>query len=280
MPKFDTPQPVSVTIDRIVGDVRIVAGDRSDTDVEVRPKRSGRPADIRAAENTQVEYRDGRLLVKGPRLHTMIGRVPSIAVTIELPAGSHVEGDSDLGDFIAEGRLGDCRFKTAMGHIRLGEVGSLDAETAMGDVTVGSVAGDADISTASGEVRIDRIGGTAKVKNSNGANRLGEVGGDLLVRTANGDISVDSPRSSVIAKTANGDVRVGEVTRGRVVLETAAGGIHVGVNRGTAAWLDIGTQYGVVRNDLDPSDAPGQSEASVDVRARTSFGDIVISRSA
>jgi hypothetical protein len=279
MPEFETPQPISVTIERIVGDVRIVAGDRSDTKVDVRPKRAGKPADVRAAENTQVEYEGGRLLVKGPKLHTMIGRVPSVEVTVELPSGSHVDGDSDMGDFIAEGRLGDCRFFTAMGHIRLGDVTTLEARTAMGDVTVGLVAGDADIHTGSGEVRIGGIEGRARIKNSNGANRLGEVRGDLLVRTANGDISVDNPRGSVTAKTANGDVRVGEATSGTVVLETAAGEIQVGVRRGTAAWLDVSTQYGMVRNELEPSDPPKQSEAAVDVRARTSYGDIVISRS-
>ena len=278
MPKFDTPQHISVTIARIVGDVRIVAGDRPDTAVDVQPKRAGRPADVRAAENTQVEYAGGRLLVKGPKLHTMIGRVPSIEVTIELPAGSHMDGDSDMGDFTADGRLGDCRFKSAMGHIRLGDVSSLDARTGMGDVTVGVVAGDADIHTGSGEVRIGRIEGTARIKNSNGANRLGEVRGDLLVRTANGDISVDNPRSSVTAKTACGDVRVGEVTSGTVVLETAAGEIQVGVRQGTAAWLDVSTGYGMVRNELEPSDAPKQSESAVDVRARTAYGDVVINR--
>lgn len=280
MPRFDTPQPISVTVDRIVGDVRIVAGDRLTTAVDVRPKRAGKPADVRAAENTQVEYAGGRLLVKGPKLHTMIGRVPSIEVTIELPAGSNIDGDSDMGNFTADGRLGNCRLRCALGHIRLGDVSSLEARTAMGDVTVGVVAGEADIHTGSGEVRIGRIEGTARIRNSNGANRLGEVVGDLLVRTANGDISVDHPLASVTAKTAKGDVRVDEATSGTMVLETACGGIQVGIRQGTAAWLDVSTEFGVVRNDLEPSDAPKSSEAAVDVRARTSYGDIVISRSA
>ena len=37
MPTFDTPEPISVSLELGVGDIRIVAGDRTDTVVEVRP---------------------------------------------------------------------------------------------------------------------------------------------------------------------------------------------------------------------------------------------------
>ena len=37
MPTFDTPEPITVTLELGVGDVRITASDRADTVVEVRP---------------------------------------------------------------------------------------------------------------------------------------------------------------------------------------------------------------------------------------------------
>ena len=37
MPTFDTPEPIAVTLDVGVGDIRVVAGDRTDTIVDVRP---------------------------------------------------------------------------------------------------------------------------------------------------------------------------------------------------------------------------------------------------
>ena len=40
MPTFDTPEPISVTVELSVGDHRIVAGDRTDNVVEVRPTNS------------------------------------------------------------------------------------------------------------------------------------------------------------------------------------------------------------------------------------------------
>ena len=95
------------------------------------------------------------------------------------------------------------------------------------------------------------------IKNSNGDTWVGEVTGDLRVNAANGDISVDHADAGVTASTANGDVRVGEVVRGSATLETGFGEIEVGIREGTAAWLDVHTQFGRVHNDLDASDGPG-----------------------
>ena len=56
MPTFDTPEPISATIDVAVGDVRITASDRADTVVEVRPSDASNDEDVKAAEQTRVEY--------------------------------------------------------------------------------------------------------------------------------------------------------------------------------------------------------------------------------
>ena len=82
-----------------------------------------------------------------------------------------------------------------------------------------------------------------------------------------------------MAKTANGNIRIGEVVNGAIVIETAAGELEVGIREGTAAWLDVSSKYGRVRNSLDQTDSPEQSQATVEVRARTSYGDITIHRS-
>ena len=56
MRTFDTPEPISVTVELGVGDLRIVASDRTDTMVEVRPSDAAKKADVTAAEQTRVEY--------------------------------------------------------------------------------------------------------------------------------------------------------------------------------------------------------------------------------
>src|SRR5689334_4645032 len=67
VPVFATPEPIIVNVEVGGGDVRLIAGDRTDTSVEVRPGNRTRSADVRAAEMTRVEYANGRLRVKGPK---------------------------------------------------------------------------------------------------------------------------------------------------------------------------------------------------------------------
>src|SRR5579859_7898408 len=67
MPTFDTPEPISAVVELAVGDASITASDRTDTIVQVRPSDGSNDADVRAAEQTRVEYAAGRLLVKAPK---------------------------------------------------------------------------------------------------------------------------------------------------------------------------------------------------------------------
>jgi hypothetical protein len=281
MPDFDTPVPISVAIELAVGDVRLSASDRADTVVHVRPADESHEPDIRAAEQTRVEYAAGRLLVAGPKSRGLglFGKPGSVDVAIELPAGSHLHADTGVAGFHATGRLGECRVKTGVGDLDFGETGALGLSTGAGAITVDRVDGPAEVSTGSGRVRLGGIAGSAVVKNSNGDVRIGEVAADLRVSTANGDIAVDRAGAGVTARSARGDVRIGELQRGSVSLKTGFGEIEIGVHDGTAARLDVSTQFGHVRNLMDAASSPGPSDEIAEVRARTSYGDIVIRHS-
>jgi DUF4097 and DUF4098 domain-containing protein YvlB len=281
MPDFETPEPITVTVVLSVGDLRIIASDRRDTVVVVRPGDKSKESDVNAAEQTRVEFAQGRLLIKAPkgwRHLSPFGGDGSIDVSIELPAGSRIEGEAAVGDFNGDGRLGECTFSTSVGNISLSETGPLKVSTSVGNVTVDRVAGRGEVN-ASGQVRIREIDGPAVIKNLNGATWIGEVRGDLRCGAANGDITVDRALGAVAAKTANGAVRIGEVVRGSVELRTAYGELEIGIGEGTAALLDVRSQFGNVRSSLTASDGPQASDKTVEVHARTSFGDIVIRRS-
>ena len=281
MPTYDTPEPIVATIESVAGHVWISASDRTDTVIDVRPANESEEVDVRAAEQTRVEYANGHLLVKAPKskIRSLFGRPASIDVTVELPSDSRVDAKASA-NVQSEGRLGECSFETAAGSIRLGQTGRLKLRTAAGDVSVARSVGHTDVTTSSGKIWIGGIDGTAVVKTSNGDIALGEVTGDVRLNTANGDITVERALATVGAKTAYGNVRIGEVVRGSVVLDTGFGELELGVREGTAAWLDVSSKFGSVRSDLAAADAPGPSDETVDVRARTGFGDIVIRRSA
>jgi hypothetical protein len=281
MPIFDTPEPISVTVELGVGDIRIVATDRIDTIVEVRPGDSGKKGDVTAAQQTRVEYASGRLLIKAPkgwRQYSFRGGGESIAVQIELPAGSQLRGEAGVGALHCTGRLGECHFKAGVGDIQVAETGPARLKTGAGDITVEHAVGDAELTTGSGAVRIESLDGTAVVKNSNGDTWIGEITGDLRVNAANGKIVVDQAQAAVAAKTANGDVRLRDVTRGAVVAQTAFGKVDIGIRDGVAAWLDLDTGFGTVHTDLDSAERPAAGEEAVEVRARSAFGDITIRR--
>ena len=281
MTTFDTPDPITVDLEVGVGDVRIEAADRADTTVEVRPSDPAKPADVRAAEQTRVEYANGHLTVKGPSgwRQWVSNRGDSIDVAISLPAGSRLQAEVGVAALRATGRLGECRAKVGVGDISLEEVGALNLKTGAGDVTVDRVAGRAEVVTGSGGVRIGRIEGTAWVKNSNGDTWIGEAGGDARASTASGTITIDRAGAGVVAKSAHGRVHLGEVAHGTAVAESALGDLEIGVRDGVPAWLDLHTKFGRVRNELDASERPASGEDSVEVRAHTSMGDIVIHRS-
>ena len=86
---------------------------RTDTVVDVAPSDASNDEDRQAAEQTRVEYDDGQLLVKAPKLRSGLSRSSggSIDVTIELPAGSHLHGPP-AGRLPCDGPLGECRIKT------------------------------------------------------------------------------------------------------------------------------------------------------------------------
>jgi DUF4097 and DUF4098 domain-containing protein YvlB len=282
MNTFETPQPIAVTLELAVGDIHIEASDRTDTVVDIRPSDSSKKSDVIAARDTRVEYASGRLLIRTPknwRQYTFWSGRESVDVHIEIPSGSQVNGETAVGSLRATGRLGDCTFTTSAGDIAISRAGALRLKTSVGDVTIEEAIGRAEVTTRSGAVRIDSIDGAGVVKNSNGNTWVGHVTGDLRATSANGNIAVDQARAGVVAKTANGNVRLDEVTRGAIVAETSQGRVEIGVVEGVAAWLDVKTQYGLVTNNLDSVAQPGTGDETVEVRARTAFGDITISRS-
>ncbi len=56
------------------------------------------------------------------------------------------------------------------------------------------------------------------------------------------------------------------------------GNIDVGIVEGVPAWLDLSTRFGTVDNALDAGDEPPAGQDAVDLRVRTSMGDITIRR--
>ncbi|MFD3540263.1 DUF4097 domain-containing protein [Streptomyces sp. NPDC058662] len=277
MPTFDTPEPISTTARVDAGSIRFSAADRSDTVVAVVPRDPKKDLDVRTAEQTEVTYAGGVLTVRTPKAN-LFGRTGTVDVTVELPTGSRVDMTGAWAQVLGEGRLGQVRVKTSSGDVRLDTTGPLRLTASHGSITVDRVEGAAEISTSSGSLRVGFVDGSAVLKNSHGTTTVGAATGDLRVSGANGDIDIARAEASVTATTAHGTLRVAEVARGTVQLETSYGAIEIGIREGTAAWLDVNSDHGQVRNTLSASTAPEETDDTVEVRARTRHGNIDVRR--
>ncbi|MEU6576595.1 DUF4097 family beta strand repeat-containing protein [Streptomyces sp. NPDC046805] len=189
MQKFDTPAPVSVVLDIPAGRVQFIAADRADTRVEVLPANPSKIRDVKAAEQIDVAYADGILRIRTPEpRNQLFGPSGALEVTVQLPAGSRVEGKAAGTELRGVGRLGDVAFEGAYCRIKLDETASLRLTATDGDVEVGRLGGPAEISTPRGDIQIAEA-----------------VRGTVVLRTQSGDITVAAAHGVSAALDAGTD---------------------------------------------------------------------------
>lgn len=261
MPTFATPEPIAVSIETRNGSIRLVATDRADTVVQVRPRDASRGADVSAAEQTRVDFRDGKLVVSGARRASALLRDGAVDIDIALPARSRLHASLGSADLRAEGEFGDVRVASASGNTDVDSVtGKLKAATASGSIAVRAVSGAASIATASGDATV------------------GDLDGDLKFKGASGSLAVDRLSGYVKSRTASGSVDVAAAVRGGVSAHTSSGEVTLGVAGGTAVRLDIVSGSGVVSSELDRSDGPQEGDEKFALTVRSGSGDVSIHR--
>ncbi|MEU6279073.1 DUF4097 family beta strand repeat-containing protein [Streptomyces sp. NPDC047028] len=194
MPKFDTPAPVFVVLAVNAGRVQFIAADRPDTTVEVLPANASKGRDVKAAGEIGVAFEDGVLRITAPEAekNQLFGPSGSVEVTVQLPAGSRVEGTAAAAELRGVGRLGDVTFDGAYRHIKVDEAASLRLTAVDGDVEIGRLAGSAEISTARGDISVAEA-----------------AAGTVVLTTQSGDISVTAAHgvsASLDAGTSYGRV--------------------------------------------------------------------------
>ncbi|MBD0669715.1 DUF4097 family beta strand repeat-containing protein [Streptomyces sp. CBMA156] len=178
MQTFDTPAAITAVLDVPGGRVQLIAAERTDTTVEVRPADPGKNRDVQAAERTTVSYADGVLRIVTPAGHQLLGPTGSLEVTVRLPADSAVEGRAAAAELRAVGRLGEIAFEGAYRQTKIDEAAGLHLTAVDGDVEVGRLAGPARISTTRGDIRITEAHrGTVELATQSGNITVGAAAG-------------------------------------------------------------------------------------------------------
>jgi DUF4097 and DUF4098 domain-containing protein YvlB len=262
MPTFQTPEPVTAVVEVVAGSVRLVATDRDDTVVEIRPRDPSRASDVRIAEQARVDFRNGRLAVSAGRRIISVGRGGAVNIDIELPSRSRLQASSAFADIHADGLFTDCRLASASG-----------------DMLVDSVEGNVKADTASGDIAVQNAQGTVSISTASGSATVGQLVGDLKFQAASGALTLGELRGNVKSRTASGAVSIATAVNGAISAHTSSGEVEVGIAAGTAARLDLLTGSGVVTNGLETTDGPADGDETLVVHARTGSGDIVVQRS-
>lgn len=218
MNKFDTTAPVSAVVDIPAGRVQVIAADRADATVDVRPANVAKSRDVKAAEQVTVEYDDGVLRVAAPAARNQyFGSSGAVEVTLQVPTGSRVEAKAAAAEFRAVGRLGDVAFDGARGAIKLDEAASVRLTAHDGDITVGRLNGPAEISTQKGDIRITEA-----------------LGGTVVLETQMGDVTVGAARG--VSASLDAGTGYGRVHNALKNSDGPGAGLNI---RATTAYGDI-----------------------------------------
>lgn len=279
MPTYITPAPIDLAVNLQVGAIEVHASERGDTVATVSPTNPASALDRRGAEETRVDFDGHRLTITGPKPRfSVIGPTESVDLSIGLPSGSRLTAECAMGGVRTIGRLGATRIKASMGLVNIDTTDDLWIRAGHGSVAVETARGNIEITADHGQIRVGTVDGDAILKASHGTIMIGESGGDLDAKLSYGDLEITCALSSVSAKTAYGSITLDEVSRGAIQVESGYGQVTIGVRRGVAAWLDLSSKRGHVRNELDGDTAPDASEQTVAVGARVEGGDIHIHR--
>jgi len=277
MPAFATPGPIAATVQVAGARVRVTASDRTDTVVLVEPIDKASRSDIKVADKTKVDFAGGRLSVKT----TVSGdKNGSVAITIDLPAGSSLVAYLAHSSVHADGSFGECELHTASSRVQLDRINALQANIAAGEVAIGHIAGRATIEGSEVGVRISEVKGTVGLSSSGGQAWIGHASADLDLSSGSGGFDIDRADGSVTATTGNGAIRIGRMTNGQAKLKNGSGNIEVGISEGTAASIDATSERGALHNFVSSQGNSDPSDHKVMVHARTRHGDVIIQRAA
>ena len=108
MPTFHTPEPITAVGDRRRLPSRLIATERDDTVVEIRPRDPSRASDVHVAEQARIDFQNGTLVCRLQRFS--FPRRGAVIVDIELPSHSRLKASAASAEIPADGEYADCKF--------------------------------------------------------------------------------------------------------------------------------------------------------------------------
>jgi DUF4097 and DUF4098 domain-containing protein YvlB len=256
---FETPGRTTIEVRANAGHVTVATDDTDRTTVELTPLNA---AGEDAVANARVEQRGSSVVVDFPRNHGGLFRQsPSVGVAVTCPHGSVLDLQTGSSDIRATGTYGKAVVATGSG-----------------DIELDTVTGSAKLKSGSGAVSAARVDQALVVAAGSGDISIGELSGDVVTKSGSGDVEVGRLGGTLLTKSGSGSLTVRRATSGVIRANGASGDIRIGIEEGTAAWLDVSTVSGRVHQELEESTAPAAGQHRVEITARTVSGDLRVFR--
>jgi DUF4097 and DUF4098 domain-containing protein YvlB len=277
MHTFETPGPTTIVVRTGAGHVTVAAGDTDTTTVELTALNS---AGEEAIAQATVEQSRHTVVVHLPKHRSgLLRQGPSVGIDIVCPHGVALDLKSDSADLRATGQFQEASCSTGSGDIDVETVtGAARLRTGSGTITAGEVGQALSVSSGSGDINVEASRGTGSVKVGSGDISIGELDGQTVTKTGSGDVEVGRLGGSLVTKTGSGSLTVRRASTGSVNAAGASGDITIGVEQGTAAWLDVSTVSGRVSQELGESAGPTDGQNRIEITAHTVSGNLRIHR--
>jgi DUF4097 and DUF4098 domain-containing protein YvlB len=251
---FATPEPPKLRFGMSAGRIEVETADVAETTVEVEAIRGD-------VDDLKVEQH-GRDIVVESRKRLGLKSGPEFDIRIRAPHGSDVDANLASTPFRATGRLG-----------------TLEVNSASGDIQVENVAGEAKVRSASGDVRLGTVGGRADLNTASGDVQIASAAGGCTIRSASGDVQIGETASRVSLNTASGDMVIGSIAEGSVDVKSASGDVRIGVKQGSRLFVDARSLSGDTTSEVELGGVEvATGGALVEVKGTTMSGDIRIVR--
>jgi DUF4097 and DUF4098 domain-containing protein YvlB len=255
---FEINEPVAVDARVPAGELRVEAAETSEVEVEVEPIDDGAQE---LMDSVRIELRGRDLSVEAPERRGFFGRNPRFLVRMRVPQGSRLGVRSRSADVETRGMLESADVKSASGDISIERAErDVRAQTASGDISV-ERAGSVNLNSASGDISVGHCAGTFKANS---------VSGDVVARKIDGTVE---------SQTVSGDQQLASVGPATVAATSVSGDIVVRVRRGATVWLDVRSISGDTQSELEVGDGPPSDTGEVmELRVNTVSGDVRIER--
>lgn len=277
MRTFETPGATALAVQTGAGRVAISAEETTRTTVVLTPLNSAGEESVAEA---RVEQNGRTVVVHLPRARGGLFRTgPSVDIAITCPHGTSLNVKADSADVQATGTFGDAVVATGSGNIEVDTViRATKLKTGSGAVTAAQVGEALIVTTSSGNIDVGQTRRHAVLSVGSGDITIGELAGDAVAKTGSGDVEIVRLDGALLTKTGSGSLTVRRARSGQVTARGASGNVDIGIEDGTAAWLDVSTVSGRISQELGQADAPGDNQQRVEITAHTVSGNLRVHR--